>query len=105
MTLEEYDELFEAQGGTCYICRRARGLKRSLQVDHDHAIARLSCTHEHERSCANCWRGLLCSRCNSLLGHLRDDPMAFWRALDYLKEPPARQLWTRPLRMMRISDS
>lgn len=104
MTPEQYNELLEFQGGTCFICQRAKGTKgagRSLAVDHDHAIAREACAHEPVQSCSDCWRGLLCQRCNGIFAHLRDDPMAFERALDYLKQPPARRLWQRPLRMMR----
>lgn len=39
-------------------------------------------------------RGLLCRRCNDLLGHVRDDTDTLYRALWYLANPPARGiLW------------
>ena len=89
MTPEQYDELLAFQGGVCYICRRAKGITRALQVDHDHALARRVCDHEHDESCENCWRGLLCSRCNSMLAHAHDDTQVFARAIEYLQLPPA----------------
>lgn len=101
MTVEQYDELLAFQGGVCYLCRRAKGLKRSLAVDHDHALAREACDHPDDESCQNCWRGLLCSRCNNFLGHARDDVMYFWRALDYLKKSPARRWHGEPVKQMK----
>ena len=76
ITSEEYWAIYEAQGGVCYICRRARGLKKKLSVDHCHATGLV--------------RGLLCTMCNKyILGHLRDDPAAAQRVIDYLGNPPA----------------
>lgn len=73
----EYQRLYEFQGGHCAICLRARGVAKKLAVDHDHRSGRV--------------RGLLCSICNSLLGHSRDDPELFRRAFNYLINPPAAQ--------------
>ena len=91
MTPEQYDSLLDFQGVLCPICLRATGKSRALAVDHDHAVARKSCTHEHDTSCENCWRGLLCSRCNNMLAHARDDVTVFFAAIDYLKRPPAHR--------------
>lgn len=74
----EYGQIYRHQGGVCAICRRATGASKRLAVDHDHATGLV--------------RGLLCSRDNQLLGHLRDDPDAFRRAAWYLENPPAREL-------------
>lgn len=74
ITKADYWNLYEFQGGYCYICRRATGATRRLTVDHDHATGLV--------------RGLLCRPCNTMLGHLRDDIDAFQRVIDYLKEPP-----------------
>ena len=73
-----YDALYAFQGGRCWGCRRATGASRRLAVDHDHVTGRA--------------RMLLCSRCNQMVGHLRDDPDAFRRLADALENPPARQL-------------
>lgn len=76
ITGEEYAALYEAQGGRCAICQRATGAKRRLAVDHDHRTGQI--------------RGLLCKTCNyKILGHLRDDPEALQRAINYLENPPA----------------
>jgi len=81
----EYDALYEYQGGVCAICRRANGATRRLSVDHDHALV-------ERDGLRRSIRGLLCRPCNDLLGHGRDDPEFFQRAIDYLNDPPARRL-------------
>jgi hypothetical protein len=81
-----YDELYEYQGGCCAICRRARGVKRNLAIDHAH-----SCCNRNG-SCGECVRGLLCMRCNSLLAHIRDDVSTAKRIYEYLDSPPFQQL-------------
>lgn len=75
ITKEQYEALYEAQGGVCYICQRATGRTRKLSVDHDHRSGYV--------------RGLCCRTCNNLLGHFRDDPGIADRASLYLREPPA----------------
>jgi len=72
---EQYEALYEAQGGCCYICQRAKGISKKLSVDHDHATGYV--------------RGLLCATCNKILGHLRDDDYAAARIVSYLVYPPA----------------
>lgn len=83
ITAEEYQAIYEAQGGCCYICQRAKGnARKRLSVDHDHATGEV--------------RGLLCTPCNQdVLGHLRDSREALQRAVDYLAEPPARSVLHR----------
>lgn len=76
ITADEFWQIYEYQGGTCYICRRATGLRKRLSVDHCHKTGQV--------------RGLLCGPCNrDVLGHLRDEPEAFLRGFDYLVSPPA----------------
>lgn len=75
LTIEQYEALYEAQEGSCYICCRAKGITKRLAVDHDHVTGHV--------------RGLLCSTCNKFLGHLHDDPDAGFRVGDYLVNPPA----------------
>ncbi len=79
-----YDRILEAQGGVCPICLRANGRTKRLSVDHDH-----SCCAETP-TCGRCTRGLLCSLCNNMLGHARDEPEFFYRAAAYLMSPPAK---------------
>lgn len=84
----QYKKLYDAQGGKCAICRRAKGIAKRLSVDHDHACC------PGKTSCGKCVRGLLCTRCNDMFGHARDDPEFFTRAGSYLSLPPARILIT-----------
>lgn len=62
LEVEDYDAMFAEQAGVCAICGSPPG-KRSLAVDHDHACC------PGAKSCGNCIRGLLCQRCNAMLGH------------------------------------
>lgn len=85
VTADRYGALYEAQGGVCALCQRATGKTRRLSVDHDHRCC------PGPTSCGRCVRGLLCRPCNDLLGHFRDDPVAFERAASYLRRPPAQR--------------
>lgn len=87
----DYEALYAAQGGRCWICQRATGASRRLSVDHDH---KAGCGHDPKTGCRRCVRGLICRRCNDLLGRIRDDTDTLYRALWYLASPPARAtLW------------
>lgn len=75
ISTEKYKELFDKQNGVCAICglpetSRWRGIVRHLPVDHDHTTGEI--------------RGLLCTKCNSGIGHLGDDPNLLHRAILYL---------------------
>ena len=57
LTPAMYWAIFEYQGGVCYACGQLSPVPgRRLSVDHDHATGLV--------------RGLLCSRCNPVLGKL-----------------------------------
>jgi hypothetical protein len=75
LTNEEYQTLFEAQGGRCAICQETR--RTNLAVDHCHKTEAI--------------RGLLCQRCNGqlLARGARDRPEVLRRAADYLENFPA----------------
>jgi recombination endonuclease VII len=73
----QYEILYEAQGGRCYICQVATGKTKRLAVDHDHKNGYV--------------RGLLCSPCNRHLGHIRDSTLIARRIIWYLNNPPAWQ--------------
>jgi hypothetical protein len=90
LKLKDYYKILELQGGACYICQRAKGIRKKLAVDHDHA-----CCPETP-TCGKCTRGLLCTVCNKkVLGHLRDDPAALRRGAEYLENPPAKVVLER----------
>lgn len=75
ITGEQYEELYEVQGRTCAICKRATGKSKRLAVDHDHRSGFV--------------RGLLCSTCNNILGYIRDDVALASGIAAYLLVPPA----------------
>jgi hypothetical protein len=70
ITLEQYDDLLERQGGVCGICGAEPHPTISLHVDHDHETGAL--------------RGLLCFRCNQAIGSLQEDASLLLAAADYL---------------------
>lgn len=89
----EYLELYNAQGGMCYTCGEwsgNRGLKKKLSVDHDHACC------PAPPICGKCIRGLICSRCNTLIGEVGDSSghaiARLQKYIEYLKNPPAQTL-------------
>lgn len=67
LTPDAYGRLLAEQGGVCAIC--ATGTK--FDVDHDHESGAV--------------RGLLCRRCNLLLGNVADDSALLRAAAEYLE--------------------
>lgn len=57
LTLEQYDDIFEAQGKACAFCRTTE--TGTWCIDHDHAC----CPGQY--SCGRCVRGILCKSCNT----------------------------------------
>jgi hypothetical protein len=70
LTLEQYEEMWIAQGGKCAICGKDSP-SRLLCVDHDHETGKV--------------RGLLCVHCNHLLGNARDKIQVLASAIQYLE--------------------
>lgn len=72
ISLEEYRAMEQAQGGVCKICKGPPcGKAKRLSVDHCHRTGKI--------------RGLLCSKCNTMIGLADDDPTVLDRATAYLK--------------------
>lgn len=73
LTIEEYNQMYEAQGGLCAICQlpEARN-NRMLSVDHCHKNGQV--------------RALLCDNCNSILGRVKDSPEHAMSIYNYLLE-------------------
>jgi hypothetical protein len=89
---EEYDELYEYQGGRCALCRRAKGTgSKRLAVDHDHHQAMLD-GHHPDKGCRNCVRGLVCSDCNDVLAHARSMASFFDLGAAYLRQWPWKMM-------------
>ncbi len=77
LNLKQYLEILERQNNTCAICKEKETItigksgKMSLSVDHCHTTGKI--------------RGLLCYRCNTSIGHLKEDIEIFENAIKYLK--------------------
>ena len=70
ITLSQYFSLLDKQHGQCALCR-AFTSGRKLDVDHDHVTKKV--------------RGLLCRRCNRMLGLANDRIELLYAAIRYLK--------------------
>lgn len=83
--VETYDSLLESQGGVCASCGQPEtslsrtGEIKFLAVDHDHSCC------PGQKTCGQCIRGLLCSRCNLVLGLVEDDKTLLIDAVLYLR--------------------
>lgn len=76
MTVEMYDMMVAKQKGLCAICnkpetRSINGVICGLAVDHCHVTKKI--------------RSLLCTRCNTAIGLLQEDPSACEAAASYLR--------------------
>jgi hypothetical protein len=69
ITAAQRDALFDLQGRKCAICEASDS--RRWEVDHCHSSGAV--------------RGILCSGCNLMLGHGRDDTQIMTSAIRYLK--------------------
>lgn len=67
---EEYDFLLTEQDGRCKICFEKVG--EELRVDHDHETGKI--------------RALLCAKCNSGIGLLKEDPDVLRLAAQYIEK-------------------
>jgi hypothetical protein len=65
-----YDAMVEAQGGRCAICKTPNPKRKWWCVDYDHETGRV--------------RGLLCHRCNLMLGNMEDNVEWLLSAAAYL---------------------
>src|SRR5690349_12727431 len=73
LTVDDVERMFERANGSCQICGltlvRGRG---KYAVDHDHDTGRI--------------RGLLCAKCNTAIGLMRNNPDLLMRAVHYLRD-------------------
>lgn len=71
ITIADYDQMLEDQGGVCKICGTdTPGARGRFHIDHCHTTGNV--------------RGLLCNNCNHLLGNAQDNPKTLANAIAYL---------------------
>ena len=83
ITEDERDQIFKFQNGACALCGNTvtkKGEPLKLAIDHDHKDGLV--------------RGLLCFRCNTMLGSLVTEFVR--KILEYLLNPPATQVLGAP---------
>jgi hypothetical protein len=78
ISLEQYEELFERQGGVCALCKKPETIRRNKKGDGGE---RLAVDHCHDTGVV---RGLLCFKCNTAIGALGDTQESAKRAMNYL---------------------
>lgn len=79
ITLADYQTMLDEQKGVCAICKQTEQAKtrkgaeksRRLAVDHDHQTGKI--------------RGLLCYRCNTVLGNVGDNADILEAASEYVR--------------------
>ncbi len=77
ITLEQWEELFTAQGQRCAICQRDHpGRTSGWALDHNHDTGEI--------------RGILCHRCNVALGFVEENPAVLFALEMYLRAPHVR---------------
>ena len=73
LTPEQYEQMLNVQESKCGICgKHQKEFKIALAVDHDHKTNEI--------------RGLLCSKCNRLLGDSNDNSETLLNAIQYLNK-------------------
>jgi hypothetical protein len=71
ISLDQYNKMAQEQNSICAICSKPEENKnKSLSVDHNHISGKI--------------RGLLCSKCNKMLGLVNDSPELLNIAIKYL---------------------
>src|SRR5882724_4581950 len=71
ITTEQYCQLLETQKHKCAICGcQLTAGRNGAQIDHDHITGKI--------------RGILCHKCNKMLGLVQDQPTLLESAIHYL---------------------
>lgn len=84
ISLEEYEKLLRVQKGKCNICGAHESFEvKKLAVDHDHGSGKV--------------RGLLCQRCNLMLGKFDENLSWLSQAAKYLES-------NKDYRLVKLKD-
>ena len=86
MTMNEHDELLTKQNGVCLGCGATNfnGKSYHLAVDHNHETGEV--------------RGLLCLKCNRILGLANDSPSILRALADYLENSEVAEVGSQTLK-------
>jgi len=79
LTPEGYAEMYEAQGGLCWICKEPKRSRLETGTSTREVLCIDHCHHTDKV------RGLLCSKCNSAIGLFRENELNLLNAVVYLK--------------------
>lgn len=82
ISMRQFTDLLAEQGGGCAICEKPmEAIRRRMNIDHCHETNKV--------------RGIICSGCNTGLGHLGDNIAGLQRAIAYLQNPPFKNSLAR----------
>lgn len=72
ISLDDYNKMYKEQNGKCGICGKSNLESGILGVDHNHKTGKV--------------RLLLCSACNSILGHAKENIEILEKTIEYIKK-------------------
>lgn len=71
LTISQYEHMLKVQSHKCKVCLEPFSSAKSTHVDHNHTTGKV--------------RALLCGKCNTALGQLRESDFILQRVLAYLR--------------------
>lgn len=83
LSWEDAERMLIEQGGVCALCKQPPEEGKYLSLDHDHDCCPLR--DGNDRACGKCYRGFVCTRCNTGLGFFQDDVERLRAAIDYIE--------------------
>jgi Recombination endonuclease VII/HNH endonuclease len=98
ISLETYNVMLAAQNGVCDICHGTETYVPKNQTE----VKPLSVDHNHETGAI---RGLLCSNCNYIVGHCKEDREILLAAIKYLDKHEGTDRPMAKLEIVRTAPS
>lgn len=77
LMIEQYEKLIKQQNGKCAICLKKCSSGKRLAVDHNHKTGMV--------------RGLLCTNCNAMIAHAKEDIQILQLGIQYLR----KKIWRK----------
>jgi hypothetical protein len=72
ISLQEWYQIFDAQGNVCKICNSTEPHGKNWHTDHNHLTGKI--------------RGILCGWCNTALGKFQENQQIIEKAIEYLND-------------------